>query len=135
MPSDLNSLLTHIVFGENTMNGKKLVYQVESPKTQSTDAVKALLAYKKVASDPLPQEVSLDGGRLVLVLSNKKDAFYTVTSRGCSCPAATYNPGKPCKHSMKYFPQQKREAPREQGDLRASLPGWPGGMNGPVEAI
>jgi hypothetical protein len=36
---------------------------------------------------------------------------------------------------MKYFPQQKREAPKEQVDLRASLPGWPGGMNGPVEAI
>ena len=117
------------------MNGNKLVYQVESPKTQSIDAVKALLAFKKVASDPLPQEVSLDDGRLVLVLNNKKDAYYVVTPMGCSCPAATYNPGKPCKHSRKYFPQQKREAPKEQVDLRASLPGWPGGMNGPVEAI
>jgi len=136
MPSDLNSLLTHIVFGENTMNGKKLVYQVESPKTQSTDAVKALLAYKKVASDPLPNEVSLDGGRLVMVLSNKKDAFYTVTDRACSCPAATYHHG-PCKHQRKYFPQPKREA-EPTIDLRASLPGWrgPDGQraNGPVEA-
>ena len=114
------------------MNGKKLVYQVESPITQSIDAVKALLAYKKVANDPLPREVSLDGGRLVLVLSNKKDAFYTVTARACSCPAATYHHG-PCKHQRKFFPQPENEA-----DIRASLPGWrgPNGTraNGPVEA-
>jgi len=81
-----------------------LKIEVESPKTQSTDAVKALLAFKKVASDPLPQEVSLDGGRLVLVLSNKKDAFYTVTARACSCPAAAYHPGTRCKHQKRYFP-------------------------------
>ena len=142
------------------MSGKKLVYQVESPKTQSIDAVKALLAYKKVANDPLPREVSLDGGRLVLVLSNKRDAYYTATERACSCPAATYNPGKPCKHSRKYFPQPKksREELEAEGeaileahnntakrlarppeDLRASLPGWrgPDGQraNGPVEAV
>ncbi len=106
----------------------------ESPKTQSIDAVKALLAFKKVACNPLPQEVSLDDGRLVLVLSNKKDAYYVVTPTGCSCPAATYHPGQPCKHSRKYFPKPK---PVEEPtiDLRASLPGWPGGMNGPVEAI
>ncbi|MDD5735196.1 MAG: hypothetical protein PHQ39_06975 [Methanothrix soehngenii] len=119
------------------MNGNKIVYQVESPKTQSIDAVKALLAYKKVASDPLPQDISLDGGRLVLVLSNKKDAFYTVTARACSCPASVYNPGKPCKHSRKYFPQPMREA-EATIDIRASLPGWrgPNGKraNGPVEA-
>jgi len=81
-----------------------LKIEVESPKTQSADAVKALLAFKKVASDPLPQEVSLDGGRLVLVLSNKKDVYYTATARACSCPAATYHPGQRCKHQKKYFP-------------------------------
>jgi len=110
----------------------------ESPKTQSIDAVKALLAFKKVASNPLPQEVSLDDGRLVLVLSNKKDAYYVVTPEGCSCPAATYHPGQPCKHQRQFFPQPK---PAEDPtiDLRASLPGWrgPDGQraNGPVEAI
>jgi hypothetical protein len=113
-----------------------LKFEVESPITQSTEAVKALLAFKKVASDPLPQEVSLDGGRLVLVLSNKRDVYYTVTERACSCPAATYHRG-PCKHQRKYFPQPK---PAEEPtiDLRASLPGWigPDGQraNGPVEA-
>ncbi|NYT10227.1 MAG: hypothetical protein GKC09_09910 [Methanosarcinales archaeon] len=136
------------------MNGKKLVYQVESPKTQSTGAVKALLAFKKVASNPLPQEVSLDGGRLVLVLSNKKDAFYTVTARACSCPAATYHHG-PCKHQRKHFsqPKKSREELEAEGeaileahhntvkrlarppDIRDSLPGWPEGAHGPVEAI
>jgi len=142
-----------------------LKFEVESPKTQSIEAVKALLAFKKVASDPLPQEVSLDGGRLVLVLSNKKDAYYVTTSRSCSCPSAVYHPGVACKHSKKYFPQpQKSRAELEaegeaileahhntvkrlarppessmEGDIRSSLPGWrgPDGQraNGPVGAI
>jgi len=141
-----------------------LKFEVESPKTQSVAAVKALLAFKKVASDPLPQEVSLDGGRLVLVLSNKKDAYYVTTSRSCSCPSAVYHPGVACKHSKKYFPQPKktREELEAEGeaileahhntakrlarppessmeDIRASLPGWrgPDGQraNGPVGAI
>jgi len=110
----------------------------ESPKTQSIDAVKALLAFKKVACNPLPQEISLDDGRLVLVFSNKKDAYYVVTPAGCSCPAATYHPGMACKHQRKHFPTAKRLA-RPPEDIRASLPGWrgPDGQraNGPVEAI
>jgi len=123
------------------MNGKKLVYQVESPKTQSVAAVKALLAFKKVACNPLPQEVSLDDGRLVLVLSNKKDAYYVTTSRTCSCPSAVYHPGQRCKHSLKHFPEQQTAKPESsmEGDIRASLPGWrgPDGQraNGPVGAI
>ena len=132
----------------------------ESLKTQSAEAIKGLLAWKKVSCDPLPQEVSLDGGRLVLVLSNKKDAYYTVTANGCSCPAATYHHG-PCKHQRKYFPQPKksREELEAEGEaileahhntakrlarppessIRDSLPGWigPDGQraNGPVESI
>ena len=101
-----------------------------SPITQRIDAVKSLLAWKKVSSDPLPQEVSLDSGRLVLVLSKKKDCYYVVTANGCSCPAATYHPGTRCKHSKKYFPQ-----PEQEENIRDSLPGWPGGLNGPVEVI
>jgi len=133
----------------------------ESPKTQSSEAIKGLLAWKKVSCDPLPQEVSLDGGRLVLVLSNKKDCYYVTTSRSCSCPAATYHPGTRCKHQRKYFPQPKksREELEAEGEaileahhntakrlarppessIRDSLPGWigPDGQraNGPVESI
>ena len=101
-----------------------------SPKTQSIDAVKALLAWKKVSSDPLPEFVEMDKEdlRLVLVLSNKRDCYYVTTARACSCPAAIYNPGKRCKHSRKYFPQIA------EADIKAMLPGWPGGFNGPVEA-
>ncbi|AEB68545.1 hypothetical protein MCON_1979 [Methanothrix soehngenii GP6] len=99
-----------------------------SPITQRIDAVKALLAWKKVSCDPLPEFVEMGDGdsRLVLVLSNKKDAYYTVTAKGCSCPAATYHHG-PCKHQKKYFPQE--------ANLRDGLPGWPGGAHGPVEVI
>ena len=127
----------------------------ESPKTQSAEAIKGLLAWKKVSCDPLPQEVSLDSGRLVLVLSNKKDAYYTVTAKSCSCPAATYHPGTRCKHQRKYFPQPKksREELEAEGEaileahhntakrlarppessIRDNLPGWPGGAHGPVD--
>jgi len=124
-----------------------------SPKTQSIDAVKALLVWKQIASDPLPENVSLEGGRLVLVLSNKKDCYYVTTERACSCPAATYHHG-PCKHSRKYFSQPRRAGEeleaegeaileahhntakrlaRPPEDIRAGLPGWPGGAYGPVE--
>ena len=73
--------------------------------TQSIDAVKSLLAYVGRASDPLPTFLELPDKRCILVLSNKKDAYYTVTPESCSCPSATYRPGKPCKHQRKYFPE------------------------------
>ena len=133
------------------MEGKTLLASGR-PATQRIDAVKALLAWKKVASDPLPEFVEMGDGdhRLVLVLSNKKDAYYTVTAKSCSCPAAIYNPGKPCKHSRKYFtqPKKSREELEAEGeahhntakrlarppeDFKASLPGWPGGAHGPVD--
>jgi hypothetical protein len=126
----------------------------ESLKTQSAEAIKSLLTWKKVSSDPLPEFVEMGKGdsRLVLVLNNKKDAYYTVTAKGCSCPAAIYHPGQPCKHSRKYFPQPKKSMEeieaegeailevhhntakrlaRPPEDLKASLPGWPGGAHGP----
>ena len=134
-------------------------YHVESPKTQSAEAIKSLLTWKKVSSDPLPEFVEMGEGdnRLVLVLSNKKDAYYTVTAKSCSCPAATYHPGTRCKHQRKYFPQPKKSReeleaegeaileahhntakrlarPPESSSIRDNLPGWSGGHNGPVEA-
>ena len=100
--------------------------EVESPKTQSAEAIKSLLTWKQVSCDPMPADIILDNGRLVLVLSNKKDAYYTVTARACSCPAATYHPGTRCKHQKKFFPQEN--------NIRDSLPGWPGGHHGPVDS-
>jgi hypothetical protein len=73
--------------------------------TQSIDAVKSLLAYVGRACDPLPTFLELPDKRCILVLSNKKDVYYTVTPYGCSCPSANYRPGKPCKHQRKYFPE------------------------------
>jgi hypothetical protein len=109
------------------MEGKTLLAS-GSPITQRIDAVKSLLAWKKVSSDPLPEFVEMDkeDHRVVLVLSKKKDCYYVVTARACSCPAATYHHG-PCKHQKKFFPQE--------ANLRDSLPGWPDGFNGPVEVI
>jgi hypothetical protein len=113
---------------ENLLEGRT------GPITQSVGAVKALLSWKKIASDPLPADVSLDNGRLVLVLSNKKDVFYTVTPSRCSCPAATYHPGQPCKHQRRFFPQEQVAIVAESGSIRPECK-WPGGLNGPVDKI
>lgn len=80
---------------------------MENPTTQSIDSVKSLLAYVGRASDPLPTDVSLEGGRVVLVLSNKKDCYYVATQKTCYCPAHTWHPGAPCKHQKKHFPEAK----------------------------
>ena len=107
------------------MNEKTLLAS-GSPITQRIDAVKALLAWKKVSSDPLPEFVEMGDGdsRLMLVLSKKKDCYYVVTAHACSCPSATYHLGTRCKHIKRYFPQE---------DIRDSLPGWSGGAHGPVD--
>jgi hypothetical protein len=42
-------------------------------------------------------------------LGEKKDVYYTVTPRACSCPSAIYRLGKACKHQRKYFPDAARE--------------------------
>jgi len=104
------------------------------PITQSIAAIKALLQYKKIASDPLPADVSLDNGRLVLVLSNKKDVYYTVTPTACSCPAATYHPGQRCKHQRAHFGAKLEQAATvaTPGSIKPVCK-WPGGLNGPVD--
>lgn len=81
-----------------------------SPVTQGREAVKQLITYHNHGVEPqkMPDFYRLTG-EMVLVLNNKKDAYYVCTPRSCSCPAATYHPGQPCKHARKYFPQAMRE--------------------------
>ena len=133
------------------MSGRILV-QMQNPVTQKPEAVEALVAY---LNKPIEAGV-LDLGSAKLVKSNKGDAFYTVTAKACSCPAMTYHPGMACKHQRKYFPQPKKSReeleaegeaileahhntakrlarPPEESSIRDSLPGWPGGHNGPVD--
>jgi hypothetical protein len=114
------------------MSGKNILEGRTGPITQSVDAVKSLLQWKKIASDPLPADVSMDNGRLVLVLSNKKDVYYTATPTKCSCPAATYHPGQRCKHQRRYFPEEQITIAAESGSIRPTGK-WPGGLNGPVD--
>jgi len=132
------------------MSGRILV-QMQNLVTQKPEAVEALAAY---LNKPIEAGV-LDLGSAKLVKSNKGDAFYTVTAKACSCPAMTYHPGMACKHQRKYFPQPKKSReeleaegeaileahhntakrlarPPEESSIRDSLPGWPGGYNGPV---
>ena len=113
---------------ENLLEGRT------GPISQSVEAVKVLLTWKGHPVNPLPADLSMDNGRLVLVLSNKKDVYYTVTPTKCSCPAATYHPGQPCKHQRKHFPQVAMPAATvsEAGSIRPAGK-WPGGLNGPVD--
>jgi len=116
------------------MSECKTILNVEKPQTQTVEAVKALLSWRGRASDPLPEfvELSSNGSRCVLVLSNKKDCFYVTTARACSCPAAVYNHG-PCKHQRKHFAEQiAKPTASKPGSIRPAGK-WPGGMNGPVD--
>jgi len=108
----------------------KILFHGQGPKTQSIEAVKALLSWRGRAVDPMPSRIEFmnhgDNSRLMLILSSKKDGYYTVTPRACSCPAAIYNPGKACKHQKKYFPvADECDSIRPDGK-------WAGGYNGPV---
>jgi hypothetical protein len=108
------------------MNGKTLI-QMQNPVTQKTDAVEALAVYLNKTIEA----GVLDLGATKLIKSNKGDAFYTVTAKACSCPAATYHPDQPCKHQRKHFPQVAMPA-IEEVSTRPECK-WPGGMNGPVD--
>ena len=115
------------------MSEKNLLEGRTGPITQSVDAVKAFLQWKKIASDPLPADVSMDNGRLVLVLSNKRDVYYTTTTQACSCPSSTYRGGR-CKHMRHYFPQEQAATVAESGSIHPAGK-WPGGLNGPVDEL
>jgi hypothetical protein len=114
----------------------KTIFEMESPKTQSVEAVKALITFFNHGKEPaqLPDFFRLTG-EMVLVRSNRGDCFYVTTPTNCSCPARTYNPGKPCKHSRKYFPQPKKAAEAATTDSIKPAGKWPGGHNGPVDEI
>jgi len=81
---------------------------IASPVTQSREAVQSLIAYHNHGQKPqeMPDFYRLTG-EMALVLNNKKDAYYVTTPTTCSCPAANYHPGQPCKHARKYFPVLK----------------------------
>jgi hypothetical protein len=132
-----------------------------TPITQSVNSVVELLNFLGKTSNPLPETVELPGMRLVL--SGKRDSYYTVSSESCSCPSHFYR-GGPCKHQRRYFPKSNssrqslaesiiqanenltRMPKRYQAMVSAARevaeddPGsikptgkWPGGFNGPVD--
>jgi folate-dependent phosphoribosylglycinamide formyltransferase PurN len=86
------------------------------PITQSKEAVKALLIWRGRACDPMPEFVEMGKGesRLVLVLSNKRDAYYTTIARACSCPAHAFSHGSQCDHQRKYFPEPAMDSIRSE---------------------
>jgi len=136
------------------MSGRTL-FDGASPKTQSVEAVKQLITYQQHHGQvpaEMPPFYRLSG-EMVLVLSNKKDAYYVVTPTACSCPAATYHPGQPCKHmkalqagnsveasraqARAYQARQRaaRLKPTEQVDSIRPAGKWAGGHSGPVLEI
>jgi len=102
---------------------KNILEGRSGPVTQSVASVKSLLTYVGRGCDPLPEfvEMGKGDGKVVLVLSNKHDVYYTTTSERCSCPAATYHQG-PCKHQRKHFgvspPTSSRRCAEVGGSIR-----------------
>jgi len=110
------------------MNGKTIL---SSPVTQTCAAVKQLIIFQNHGQEPaeMPAFCRLSA-EMVLVRNNKGDAYYVTTPKSCSCPAATYHPGQPCKHARKYFPKPKREASEPAVDSIRPEGKWHG-HNGP----
>ena len=109
-----------------SMDGKT-IFDGASPKTQSIDAVKALLTWKGRAVAPMPSKIEFanegEESRLVLVLSNKKDTYYVTTATKCSCPSQVYRGGT-CRHMRKYFPQERAASVPESGSIRPDMRGF-----------
>ena len=107
----------------------RMLFNKLTPVTQSVESVVGLLNFLGKASSPLPDAVELSG--IVLVLNNKKDAYYITTAKSCSCPGAAFRPGQKCKHQRRFFPET--DAPGRIADETSIASGkWPGGFNGPV---
>jgi hypothetical protein len=100
------------------MAGKILV-ESKNPISQSIEAVKALLSWRHMPTDPIPATIGFPGGAVVLVQSSKRDIYYTVTASDCSCPAKCYHPGQRCKHQKKFFATAEVQIPR---DVIAKMP-------------
>jgi hypothetical protein len=111
------------------MNSRKIL--LRAAVTQSTEAVVSLLKYLGKPIDPLPPTVDLPG--MILVLSNKRDVYYTTSENSCSCPSAAYRPGQRCKHQRKHFPQADKPAPMAPVESLRPAGKWAGGFNGPVD--
>jgi hypothetical protein len=133
---------------ENLLEGRT------GPVTQTIDSGKALAKFLGIKED-LPQIISLANGAR-LSLSTKKDCYYFVNEKGCSCRAGQYN--QLCKHrkalqdgsSISPSPraqarayQARQQAAREKAKAGLAQPvdsikpegKWPGGHNGPVLQI
>lgn len=100
-------------------------------KTQEVPDVMEMLRFlgRKVTAPPA--EVWL--GPIVLVLSNKKDVYYTCSFGQCSCPGNYYH--KKCKHRAKYFPVAGAPLATSFSDPGESIrptAKWAGGFKGPV---
>lgn len=102
------------------------------PISQSIGAVVELLTFLGRQTDPLPQSIKIRGA--VLVLNAKKDVYYVVTPKACSCPAYTYHPDKLCKHQRKYFQDSltaKARTDEDKVDTLKPIANWPNGCHGP----
>lgn len=85
------------------MQTNRTIFEPKQPTTQSVEAVKQLIAFYNHNEEPaeMPAFYRLSG-EMVLVLSIKKDSYYVVTEKACSCPSFMHR-GGPCKHQKSYF--------------------------------
>lgn len=71
--------------------------------TRSINGVWKLLDELDIGMMSLPNVISLDGGKTLLIKAESNDAYYTTTLNECSCPEYALRPGKACKHQRKYI--------------------------------
>ena len=100
------------------------------PKSKSIEAVVELLRLFDRPIHPLPESIVIRDA--VLVLSAKKDVYYLVTEKACSCPAYAFH-SRPCKHQMRFFKNcAEKEAAKTEAVLDSIKPTlkWPSGHSG-----
>jgi len=113
------------------MQSNKTILAIASPVTQTAEAVAQLIKSRSRGQPPaeMPAFYRL-GAEMVLVRSKKGDAYYVTTPNGCTCPAAIYHPGQPCKHRAEHFPAKQSGAAAyqaKQKELRAQALAGEGG--------
>ncbi len=103
------------------LNSQKLVLEAIGPTTQTSAAVRVLIAYINrllrlpvpESDEDLPEFYQLDPGLCLVRDGKKRDVYYVTTPTDCSCPVRRLNPAEPCGHIMRFFSTKEGETAEE----------------------
>jgi hypothetical protein len=100
------------------LNSQELALEVIGPTTQTSVAVRVLIAYINrllglpvpESDEDLPEFYRLDSGLCLVRDGKERNVYYVTTPIDCSCSARRLNPAEPCGHITTFFPVEEVEA-------------------------